>query len=252
MSAARIRAEIVVLARYGPRGASSRLRLYQFIPALEGAGFRVTRRPMFSDAYVAARYRNPAAALARAAGAYVRRLGQLATLPRDAVLWVEYELLPWLPYAVERRLFDGSRPVVVEYDDAIFHRYDRSRSAAVRRWLGDKIDRIMRAATLVVAGNAYLAERARSAGAQRVEIIPTVIDLGRYHRKEVFSPDSFTVVDSKTGARTLAYSDVTEVRKQSGGISTLTWGIIAGAAAAAIIVGTVVVKPVLCDGGAGC
>ena len=66
------------------------------------------------------------------------------------------------------------------------------------------------------------------------------------------SQDSFTVVDSKTGARTLAYSDVTEVRKQSGGISTLTWGIIAGAAAAAIIVGTVVVKPVLCDGGAGC
>ena len=193
MSAARIRAEIVVLARYGPRGASSRLRLYQFIPALEGAGFRVTRRPMFSDAYVAARYRNPAAALASAAGAYVRRMGQLATLPLDAVLWVEYELLPWLPYAVERRLFDGSRPVVVEYDDAIFHRYDRSRSAAVRRWLGDKIDRIMRAATLVVAGNAYLAERARSAGARRVEIIPTVIDLGRYHRKEVFSPDSFTV-----------------------------------------------------------
>jgi len=193
MSAARIRAEIVILARYGPRGASSRLRLYQFIPALEGAGFRVTRRPMFSDAYVAARYRNPAAALARAAAAYVRRLSQLAALPRDAVLWVEYELLPWLPYAVERRFFDGSRSVVVEYDDAIFHRYDRNASVAVRRWLGDKIDRIMRSATLVVAGNAYLAERARTAGARRVEIIPTVIDFSRYRRKEVFSPESFAV-----------------------------------------------------------
>ena len=66
------------------------------------------------------------------------------------------------------------------------------------------------------------------------------------------SQDSFTVVDSKTGARTVAYSDVSEVRKQKSGFSNLTWGIIAGAAAAAIIVGVTVIKPVLCDGGAGC
>lgn len=64
--------------------------------------------------------------------------------------------------------------------------------------------------------------------------------------------DSFTVVDSKTGVRTLAYADVTEVRKQKSGFSNLTWGIIAGAAAAVIIVVITVIKPVLCDGGAGC
>lgn len=63
--------------------------------------------------------------------------------------------------------------------------------------------------------------------------------------------DSFTVVDSR-GPRTIAYTDVAEVRKQKGGISNLTWGIIAGAAAAAVIVGVTVIKPVLCDGGAGC
>ena len=63
--------------------------------------------------------------------------------------------------------------------------------------------------------------------------------------------DSFTVVDSN-GPRTIAYVDVTEVRKQQGGISPLTWGIIGGAAAAVVIVAVTVVKPVLCDGGAGC
>jgi hypothetical protein len=64
--------------------------------------------------------------------------------------------------------------------------------------------------------------------------------------------DSFTVSDAKTGStQTFAYTDVREVKK-TGGISPLTWGIIAGAAAAAVIVSVVVLYPVLCDGGAGC
>ena len=65
--------------------------------------------------------------------------------------------------------------------------------------------------------------------------------------------DSFTVIDQKTGAtRTVAYADVTHVKKPGGGLSTRTWVIIGAAAAAAVIVGVTVVKPVLCDGGAGC
>jgi hypothetical protein len=64
--------------------------------------------------------------------------------------------------------------------------------------------------------------------------------------------DSFTVADRKTGAsQTVAYADVKEVKKPGGGLSTRTWVII-GAAAAAVIVGVTVIKPVVCDGGAGC
>ena len=38
----------------------------------------------------------------------------------------------------------------------------------------------MQRATLVVAGNNYLADRAKCAGANRIEILPTVIDLEKY------------------------------------------------------------------------
>ncbi|MDQ2936274.1 MAG: hypothetical protein M3R67_02075 [Acidobacteriota bacterium] len=65
--------------------------------------------------------------------------------------------------------------------------------------------------------------------------------------------DSFTVTDPKSGSlTTVAYADVAQVKKPGSGLSPLTWGIIAGAAAAAIIVGITVIKPVVCDGGAGC
>ena len=62
--------------------------------------------------------------------------------------------------------------------------------------------------------------------------------------------DSFTVTDSKTGAtRTLSYADVSQVKKQGGGLSTRTW-IILGAVAAAVVVVGIAVKPAVCDGGA--
>jgi hypothetical protein len=67
------------------------------------------------------------------------------------------------------------------------------------------------------------------------------------------SADSFIVTDAKTGATTtVAYADVAQVKKSGGGLSPLTWGIIAGAGVAALVVGLTVVKPVVCDGGAGC
>ena len=66
-------------------------------------------------------------------------------------------------------------------------------------------------------------------------------------------PDSFDVTDLDSGAaQTLAFAQVTQLKKVKGGPSKRTWIIIGAAAVAAIVIGVTVVKPVLCDGGAGC
>ena len=46
----------------------------------------------------------------------------------------------------------------------------------MRFFLAKKIDRVMQNATVVVAGNEYIAERAREAGAAKVTVLPTVVD----------------------------------------------------------------------------
>ncbi len=62
--------------------------------------------------------------------------------------------------------------------------------------------------------------------------------------------ESFTVTDGKTGStRTVSYADASGVKKLGGGLSSKTW-IILGAAVVGAIVTWVIVKPVLCDGGA--
>jgi glycosyltransferase involved in cell wall biosynthesis len=54
----------------------------------------------------------------------------------------------------------------------------------IRALLGKSIDAVMRHATTVVVGNDYLAERARHAGASRIEYLPSVVDIDRYSIRE--------------------------------------------------------------------
>ena len=84
------------------------------------------------------------------------------------------------------------RRFVVDLDDAIFHTYDRHPNAIVRKLLGRKIDVVLKRATTVVAGNEYLAERARQAGARRVVMVPTTVDHRVYAEQKPSVHDKLT------------------------------------------------------------
>jgi glycosyltransferase involved in cell wall biosynthesis len=181
---------LLLLPRYGRLGSTSRLRFYQYLPHLEAHGVRVTSLPLLNDEYVRRLYageRQSAASLARA---YARRLAALLRARRFDLAWVEKEFLPWLPAFAPSLL---RIPYAADYDDAAFHRYDQHPNPLVRRLLGGKIDTVMRRAALVIAGNAYLAQHARQAGAPRVETLPTVIDTRRYGVTPPREPGSFRV-----------------------------------------------------------
>lgn len=170
---------LLILPRYGALGASSRLRMLQYEGALRAEGWQVDVAPLLDDAYVTGLYAGNVAAWP-VVRSYLQRLRTLLSRRHYDVIWVEKELFPWLPSLLELALIPRRTALVVDYDDAVFHRYDEHRSAFVRQVLGRKIDAVMRRANVVTAGNEYLAQRARSAGCRRVEWLPTVIDLDRY------------------------------------------------------------------------
>ena len=180
---------VLVLSRYSRLGASSRLRTMQYRPYLAAEGLAPTYSSLFDDDYLERLYakRSTSANVARAVLARIRQLRNPGTA---SLLWIEKEPLPWLPWPVEKALLPRGLPLATDFDDAIFHRYDLHRSAIVRRVLGRKIDRIMAASEIVLAGNAYLAERANKAGARRVEIVPTVVDLDAYGLRDQDAPKS--------------------------------------------------------------
>lgn len=184
--------KILMLTRYGRMGASSRVRAYQYLGALEEAGFEVTVAPLLDDGYLLHRYACDEIDAVSVGGAYARRIGTMLRARRFDLLYVEKELFQWIPGPIERLLLSGAR-YVLDYDDAIFHTYDQHRTWLVRSVLGRKIAGLMRRAQLVIAGNEYLAGYAVQAGARRVEIVPTAVDLTRYAEREWRECAPFTV-----------------------------------------------------------
>jgi glycosyltransferase involved in cell wall biosynthesis len=185
---------IPMLSRYGRLGASSRLRLFQYERYLRANGIEPAPSPFFDDDYILRLYENRQTRM-NGVSAFRRRIRQMRRAGNADLLWIEKEALPWMPWQIERAILPGAVPIVTDYDDAIFHNYDLHGSPAVRLLLGRKIDAVMAASALVLAGNSYLAERARAAGARRIEIVPTVVDIANYAVK----PDRGAPITPKIG-----------------------------------------------------
>jgi glycosyltransferase involved in cell wall biosynthesis len=171
---------ILLLSRYGYLGASSRVRFYQYIPYLEAHGIELQVAPLLNDDYIRNLYAGRRASFPSVLSAYAARVAQLMRSHSFDLLWVEKELFPWLPALAESILSKLNIPYVVDYDDAVFHRYDTHSNLLIRALLGKNIAAVMRRATVVVAGNAYLAEYARQAGVRQIEYLPSVVDIERY------------------------------------------------------------------------
>ncbi len=185
--------DALFLTKYDRKGASSRYRSLQYFPYFEKAGICCTHEPLFSNAYLETLYETGNRPLMSVVQSYVSRLRDLLAVRTYDVVVVEKELLPYIPAVFERLLGRLEMPYIVDYDDAIFHNYDRSGNPLIRKLLGRKIDVVMREADAVVAGNEYIASRSRKAGASRVKIVPTVIDLTKYPHVPPSEDGPFTI-----------------------------------------------------------
>jgi glycosyltransferase involved in cell wall biosynthesis len=184
-------ASILLLSRYERMGPSSRVRHMNFVPELEAAGFEIKVAPFLSDQYLARLYRGEPRDLRLLASAYWARLRQLISAGDFDLIWIEKEVLPWLPAAVENFFLRGRR-VVIDFDDAWYLRYAGHSSGIVRALMTNKLNVIAARATAVTAGSAQLSRWLKSAPCARVIEIPPAVDLARYPKVPL--PDGpFTV-----------------------------------------------------------
>ncbi|WP_312751051.1 glycosyltransferase family 4 protein [Epilithonimonas hominis] len=174
--------KILYLTKYTRMAGSSRMRSYQYFPYLEKSGIDVTVKPFFDDDYLKDFYAGKKN-ISTVVKSYLRRFFVLFSVLRYNNVVIEKEIFPFLPAFAEWMLKLFGIKYIVDYDDAIFHNYDQSSNPVIKKFLGNKIAQVMRYSGTVVAGNNYLAEYARKAGAKNIEIIPTVIDINRYPSK---------------------------------------------------------------------
>ena len=138
--------------------------------------------PLIDDALLTSRYRHKRRSIIQLLWAYLRRIKALLSADQFNLVWIEKEALPWFPAWIEK-WFLRNVPYILDFDDAIFHNYDKHGSFTLQWLFGNRIDQIMSSARLVVVGNSYLAARASRAGSEWVEEIPTVVNVENYMQK---------------------------------------------------------------------
>lgn len=173
---------VLALTKYGPLAASTRQRFLQYRPFLEAHGMTLEVEPLLGDDALAAINGPPGSRRKRPGGLaarYGRRLAMLRRARDHDLLWVQYELFPYLPGLFDRLAVPAGTPVVLDFDDAIFHIYDQHRRGLVRRLLGRKLEPLIARAAACICGNAYLRAYAGRFCPETVEI-PTVVDTDLY------------------------------------------------------------------------
>lgn len=171
--------KIALLTKYGALAASTRQRFHQYGPLLEANGFELIPQPLLDDVYLTRLYEGSRRDNCHVSLRYFDRLMWLLSSPDADLIWLHCELFPFLPGLMERLVSLPGKPIVFDYDDAIFHNYDQHKSGVVRQVLGQKLQSTISVAKLVIAGNAYLSNYARPF-CQHVEIVPTVVDTSKY------------------------------------------------------------------------
>jgi len=169
---------ILALTKYDVLAASTRQRFAQYAPYLRAHGHSLEISPLLDNSYLSSLNGGARAGFGRTPLAYLARLRTLLTRRDYDLLWVQYELFPYLPLA-ERIAGTLRRPIVCDYDDAIFHSYDEHRRPVVRRLLGSKLTPLLRAAAAVTCGNEYLRDWAAPYCPNTI-VLPTVVDTEAY------------------------------------------------------------------------
>ncbi|MGY2083172.1 glycosyltransferase [Blastococcus sp. SYSU DS0539] len=169
---------LVVAASYGPTGASTRVRVLEWLSVL-GVDAEVLDYLGTSDVRPGTLARHPLGVLRAEA-----RLRRLRFRPAPERLLVSRSMGPFTGGRLEAALLRRAGWGVYDFDDAL-HADDRG---GIHRFFGEAAGwaPAVRGADLVVAGNSYLADVAAEHNAD-VTIIPSCVDPAAYPQKQDYA-----------------------------------------------------------------
>lgn len=172
--------KILALTKYSYEGPSSRYRFYNYQKCFQKNGIEMTIEPLFSKTYL--QDPDKFQKIMIVLWAYLKRFAKVLNLlifNKYNLLLIEYELFPYFPPLFEYLLKKRGIKYLVDYDDAIFHKYDMSSNPIIKLFLKRKIASVIKNATYCIACNEYLMSYIKKYN-QNILKLPTVVLLDKY------------------------------------------------------------------------
>lgn len=158
---------VMFLTRYPEQGASSRYRVFQYLPHWQAEGIACTVQS-FMDAEMYALSITPGRVGRKiwlTLKATLHRLRALSDFRRYDVIYMQRELFPFGPPLAERLLKRLGVPLVYDYDDALFiKKPSRYNPIATVFRSPDKTKEVLRLVDCTIAGNDWLRASAEKEG----------------------------------------------------------------------------------------
>lgn len=201
--------KVLFLTKYPRDGASSRYRVYQYLPYVEAAGIVYRVQPfMTPDMYRAVNRRGAAATkVLHTVWAVLRRAAAVLGAGGYDLVFLQRECLPfgapWLERALRRRA-----PMIFDYDDALFLFKPSTHTPLADTFKRPhRITEIFRLADCVLAGNDWLRARAAENGAD-ARTFHVAEDLQRYTPRPAPAGDGPLVLGWLGSPSTEKYLDI--------------------------------------------
>ena len=175
--------KLLFLTRYDEKGASSRIRFYNYKGLLNSSGCEVDISPLLTSEYLEKIYAN-----ARVSKIYLlkryflRFLFIISHFWKYDVLIFEKELFPSLPSFFDIGLLRLFKRKILDIDDAVYLNYENS-----SRLFKGKIEKLFKVSDIVFAGSPALEEKALHCGVKKVVWLPTPVPDAKFFDKDSVS-----------------------------------------------------------------
>ncbi len=176
-------------------GASSRYRVYQFIPCFKNIECEIYPF-MNKETYQSFKSGKMKSVLFKMPLLLGRRWKQIFQIPKKSVVFVHRDIIPFGPMILEKILRLKKCQIILDLDDAVYCNEIEEISSKKNRFLyklkyGKRFDHAIKNASCVICGNQYIEKHCQSLNTNTM-IIPTLIDTDlikfqskNFHHKEL-------------------------------------------------------------------
>lgn len=173
---------IVFFPKYSAKGPSSRYRIYSYLPYYERNNINYKIYPLFGDWYLDCIWNHSSRLkiLYKILWTYIKRLYNIIILPKNCIVYIGAELFPAIPFVFERILIKRKIPYIIEFDDAVFEKYEKNKFVYLRKVYRKKFQIVIEHASHIICGSQYLKDYCIKWN-KEVTIIPTSVDKNKYN-----------------------------------------------------------------------
>jgi glycosyltransferase involved in cell wall biosynthesis len=186
--------KLLVLTPYPNRSADTRYRISQYIPYLEDHGWQVTCKPFMDDKFFSM-YNSTGKSIEKLLRTIFRLLIRIVDCLQARnydVVFIHKEAFAFGPPLLERIVKNNQPNLIYDMDDAFWTHPTQFSQIGWRFRDSNRIQKIIRMSSLILAGNDYIADYAKKVNPNCI-YFPTVLDMGYYTLREELPDDIITI-----------------------------------------------------------